>query len=339
MSKSYYAIGTYNTGITPSNHLSRNGICMIELDELTGSLRLIKKSRFLCNPSYLCKRNNEKKLYAVSEMMDSDGLITCFIITDDMDLVKVKEFEGPGRAACHVAVHDNLPLLYSASYHDGKFEIINMDEGCRTIIQCTGSGPNTTRQEHSHAHQVMPIGDSVILVSDLGSDTIWKYDELTHSLSLFWKAPSGSGPRHMVMDPSDGTIYLACELTPYIFAISNEGKTLQKIEYPFDADAAAIRMHPSGKTLAVSYRKNNHILILDIMREEDGSRLRTAAEISSKGEVPRDFAFSSSGDWILMLNQDSDSIISQRINHDSGLPEGHEQGFLHITTPVSIIEL
>ena len=340
MDRSYYAIGTYNIGQTPAEHLAQGGISIIELDEATGILKLVGRSGFISNPSYLCKRKNERELYAVSEMIDDDGSIQCLRIEDGWSLERIGlGYKGPGKAACHVSIHETLPLLYCASYGDGRFGIINMKDNTRTVIQCDGNGPNKDRQEHSHAHQIIPVDDSRILISDLGSDMIWQYEMVSGKLSRFWRAPAGTGPRHMAIDKQSGLIFLICELEPRIFMISREGYTMQEIEYPADMDGAAIKLHPSGKSLAASFRRNGHVLFLEINTESHNPRIHIATAIESGGRTPRDIAFSSSGEWLLMLNQDSDSVISQRICRDTGLPEEKERGTLHITTPVSIIEL
>ena len=72
-----------------------------------------------------------------------------------------------GSAPCHLALHPDGTTLFVANYVSGTVAVFPLDaEGRVTgaepaqVIQHTGSGPRTDRQEGPHAHQtvVSPIG-------------------------------------------------------------------------------------------------------------------------------------------------------------------------------------
>ena len=68
-------------------------------------------------------------------------------------------------------------------------------------MRFSGTGPNQSRQECSHPHQVYPLGEEV-LIPDLGADKTWR---LRKSLEGKWESIGsidyvgleGGGPRHI----------------------------------------------------------------------------------------------------------------------------------------------
>lgn len=69
------------------------------------------------------------------------------------------------------------------------------------IVQLSGSGPNTGRQQSSHAHQAILHPDRCeMLVPDLGADKVWRFsknDTGKWEIRGFVQYEPGSGPRHV----------------------------------------------------------------------------------------------------------------------------------------------
>jgi 6-phosphogluconolactonase len=97
---------------------------------------------------------------------------------------------------------------------------------------------------------------------------------------------------------------------------------------------AAIKFHPSGRSLAVSVRGSDNIAVFRL-----GARgeISLAANFPTQGKGPRDFAFSPSGRWLLALNQDSDAVVPFELDPSQGLPTGGVGSTFAIGCPVCAV--
>ena len=81
-------------------------------------------------------------------------------------------------------------------------------------MRFSGTGPNRSRQECSHPHQVYPVGDEV-LIPDLGADKTWRLRKSSEGKwesvgSIDYVGLEGGGPRHI------GVYGASCILLPLI---------------------------------------------------------------------------------------------------------------------------
>jgi len=217
-----------------------------------------------------------------------------------------------------------------------------------------GHGPNIERQDMSHAHHVAMSPDKRwVYVCDLGSDAIWCHDRrkpLSSADPLKISTPSGSGPRHLVFHPTLPKVYVVAELTGHLLMYQYHHKTgelemKQDIStYPADFDGepsgAGIRMHASGKAVYVGNRNHNSIAVvaLDttgrVILDASGTSGSTSAKgdagksripriqwVSCEGACPRDFAIDPSGQWLVVGNQDSDTLAILKITTPTHVDE------------------
>jgi len=73
-----------------------------------------------------------------------------------------------------------------------------------SVIHVGGKGPNPTRQEAPHPHQVVVHErDNELLVPDLGADIVWRFniskDGLLQDQERHIQYEAGGGPRHVVL--------------------------------------------------------------------------------------------------------------------------------------------
>ena len=95
-------------------------------------------------------------------------------------------------------------------------------------VEHAGSGPNPVRQANSHVHMIAsdPVtGD--ILVSDLGSDTVFVYaldrgGRLAAKASANLEAVPGSGPRHLAFHPDGRHLFIVNELDSTVCALRRD---------------------------------------------------------------------------------------------------------------------
>ncbi len=100
-----------------------------------------------------------------------------------------------------------------------------------------------------------------------------------------------------------------------------------------DPASAAIKVHPSGKFLYTSNRGElNEITVFSI--NDEGS-LTTIGRQSTLGLTPRDFEIDPSGRFLLVANQDTDTIVTFSIDQETGMIS--ETGYVaEVPTPVCL---
>ncbi|WP_331836298.1 beta-propeller fold lactonase family protein [Erysipelothrix piscisicarius] len=149
-------------------------------------------------------------------------------------------------------------------------------------------------------------------------DTVRKY-ELMNEIATY-KAPEGSGPRHLAFHPQFPLLYLFSEHTCHVTVLEDDG--FDFIEHGvFDAlpeidairSAAAIRISKDGNYLYVSNRGHDSITVFKI--SQDGLQLEFIQNISSFGEHPRDFALSPDDEYLVCANRDTNNLTLYARNH------------------------
>ena len=86
--------------------------------------------------------------------------------------------------------------------------------------------------------------------------------------------------------------------------------------YSGPLQAADIHLAPSGKFLYGSIRRHDSIALYSV--DENTGLLTYVENHSTHGQTPRNFAIDPTGTFLLAANQDSDNIVSFRIDLESG---------------------
>ena len=266
------------------------------------------------NPAWLDWQ--DAKLYAAFESFSGPSAIYQFDVEIDQTLTLQKKVPCTGTSVCHITRYANN--LYSAAYVSGQLDVFNVTGDIQhlTSMRYQGEGPNSSRQQSAHAHQVLVSSNARWLyVCDLGSDCIWRH-ELEHDsgagkLGPASKitTPAGTGPRHMVFHPDNQHAYLLTELTAELLTFQYNAQTgdLKLIDQcqtlPADYDglpsAAAIAIHPSGRALYYSNRQ--HDAISCYLIGDDGLP-RLQNRVSSGGLEPRAISVDPTGNWLLAVS-------------------------------------
>jgi 6-phosphogluconolactonase len=323
-------IGTYTNGTS-------KGIYTYRFYEQTGQIAALSSIEGVDNPSYLCVSDNNKNVYAVNEN-DKGGVssFTFDAVTGEMKFIN-KQPSG-GSAPCYISVDKDQKNLFVANYSSGSLEVlpINKDGSIGTpsqLIQDAGSGPNKDRQAGPHVHTaVLSPNEKYLLYSDLGTDKLnieryhaSKPQPLTPADVPFVSVTPGNGPRHIAFSADSKYVYLIQEMGGMINAYNYDNGKLNQIQsvsmlqkdFKGQVGAADIHISPDSLFLYASNRGDaNEIVVYNI--DPSNGQLIYNSRFSTQGKSPRNFVIDPSGRYLLVANQNSDSVVVFRINKATG---------------------
>jgi 6-phosphogluconolactonase len=328
-------VGTYTEG----GHA--DGIHLVRFDTATGELRRGGVVDAGENPSFLAIHPRGHTLYAVNETTEWEGKaaggVTAFDVSPTTgELTRLGQQSSEGGAPCYISVDRAGRLALVANYVGGSVAVLPIVNGAigkaTHVVQHTGKGPNAERQEGPHAHCIVTDpSNRFALAVDLGVDRVLVYrlgDDglLQHVAGGDAVLAAGAGPRHIAFHPSLPLVYVANELNSTVssFRFDAVRGALSPVEtnstlpagwtgtnYPAD-----IHMAPSGRHLYLSNRGHNSIAVYSVA-ERTGS-LAPEQHIATEGDWPRNFSLDPSGNWLLVANQRSGSVVVFRRDQDDG---------------------
>ncbi len=324
-------IGTYTGG-------GSEGIYRTTLDLDTGKLADPVLAAQAKNPSFVELHPNGKFLYAVSESGGAGSVSAYAIDAETGDLKFINQQPSGGAGPCHVNVDHAGRNVLVANYGSGSASVIPIaaDGSLATptsVVQHSGSGPNTGRQKGPHAHSVnLSPDDRFAFVADLGIDKImiYKLDGGTGKIVAndppFVRLAPGAGPRHFTFAPDGKHAYVINELNGTITAFDYDAAsgTLTEIQtvptlpddFTGSSTCAEVRVHPTGKFLYGSNRGHDTIAVY---RVDPTKGTLTFVEHEPAGiKTPRNFNIDPTGAFCLVANQGSDSIVVFRIDGSTG---------------------
>jgi 6-phosphogluconolactonase len=159
-------------------------------------------------------------------------------------------------------------------------------------------------------------------VHDLGQDKVLIYkSDLTPAEPAFASIKAGSGPRHLVAHPKGNAIYVMSEMGSTITVLSRDNMTeLQVIstlpkDFSGKSAGAEIQIHPSGKFVYASNRFSDTIAVF---AADAKGLLKLVENVPTQGKTPRGFVLDPTGHWLILGNQDSDTMVIFKVNQSSG---------------------
>lgn len=319
------------------------GIYVFEFDRAKGKLTWIQTMPTLESPTFLEVHPSGKFLYAVNrgpvEEMQNSGSVSAFSIdgkTGKLTLLNQRPSYGNG--PCHISIDQTGKWAFISNYQEGNFVVMSLfDDGLvgssAGARKHLGNSVNEERQEKPHVHSAVVAPDNeFILVSDLGTDQIHSY-KLDHAngriddgATPFLKVKPGSGPRHLAFHPNGRYAYSAEELTSTVAvmeydkatgALTMKADSIVSLPATFKGDntAADIHVHPNGKFLYLSNRGHNALAIFSI---DPSGMIKLIGQQDTKGKIPRNFLIDLKGEFVWVANQDSNNIVTFRVNPGTG---------------------
>lgn len=289
------------------------------------------------SPSWLV--TSATHVYAVAEAGAGDpGQLAVFARTEH-SLVHLQSVPSGGLEPAHLALDPTGRFLVLANYADGVLCILELDDDGtveRQVqrVQLEGRSVHPVRQSGPHPHHVLfdPVGGEV-LVADLGADAVIRFKFDGGTLTELGRIPltPGSGPRHAALHPDGERLLVLNELasTVAVFRRSTVGFVAESVVSTLPTGvhvpsfASALAVTAAGDRVYASNRGHDSIAVLDA----SGRRLELVQIELSRGRTPRDLTLSPDERYLLVANQDSDTIA--RFERD-------EMGLLRYVDSVSV---
>ena len=336
-------VGTY-TGSGKSQ-----GIYVYRFDADNGSITPLATAQKV-NPSYLVVSRDRQHVYAVNELPGDNGPatqrggISAFRFDPPSGRIDfVNKVSSDGNDPAYLALSPDGKYLLAANYSvasdpGGSFAVFPL-EGDRVgpsvlTVHHDGSGPIKGRQDNSHVHSTVFSPDGhYLFAQDLGADKIYSYRYTPDgSRGLFGPTDSrytlvkpGSGPRHLIFDQAGKHAYVTTEMNASVLVFNYaDGKLSLQQTLPMTAPGfkgkiggGAIHLSPDGRFLYATNRGDVNEILTYAVNPSDG-HLKLLGRTSTLGKTPREFAIDPTGRWLIVGNQDSDSVYFFRRNPETG---------------------
>jgi 6-phosphogluconolactonase len=336
------------------------GIYVYDLDTLSGYMKLHNVVEAGPNPSYLTFDASHSFLYAVNELKEFNGAPTGAVSAFSIDsknstLRFLNRQPSHGTDPCHLLVDKTGKYVLVANFMSGGVSVLPiLKDGslgdATDVIQHQGTSVDPVRQAGPHAHGItLDQTGRFVFVPDLGLDKlmVYRFDpdrgKLEQNDPPWINVLPGAGPRQLVMHPSSAYAYLINELNSTVaaFRYDRQQGSLEQIqtlstlpaEYQGATTCAELQISPSGKFLYGSNRGHDSIVIYAI--DQKGGMLTCIGYRNTQGRTPRHFIVDSEGIFLFVANQDTDNVVTFRLDPASGEPNLTGNS-IEVPTPVCI---
>lgn len=239
-----------------------------------------------------------------------------------------------GGGLAYIVVDEPSHSLLVANFEAGLVASLPLSKGRLgeplSVVHTSGTGPSP-RQAAPHPHDITidPTG-RYALVPDFGADRVFVFrfsrsnGAITDAELPGYATAAGSGPRRIVFHPDGRTAFLFSELTATLEVLDwdpHRGALTQREAVPTDSPAhtgstsgAELGVSADGRFVYVSNRGENALVVYAY----NGS-LAEIQRLPCGGQVPWSFTIHSSGRWLLVANEISDTVNLFSVDSRSGL--------------------
>lgn len=331
----YLFVGTYTDG-QPDY-----GIYIYEFDPSSCELKAVSHGTAITNPSYLTLSPKGNFLYACTDTkMPGAGSVSAFQFDSiSGTLTFLNKQASGGENPVYLTTGKNNEWVINANYTAGSVSAFRTNPDgslnpSEQLIRFKGKSINTRRQEKAHVHAAVFSPDfRHIYFPDLGTDEIHAFEfdaakkrPLKACKSLDIPSIPGSGPRHFTFHPNTAFAYCIEELSGMVSAYSfknGKPKSIQRIfsysKLQEEYNSADIHISPDGLFLYASNRWENENTLSIFSINQSNGELTLLGHQSTLGENPRNFVIDPSGQFLLVANQSSNSIVVFKRDLTTGL--------------------
>ena len=295
------------------------GIYSVLLDPIKAKLSNLTEVVAVQNATYLAL-DEHGHLFTCAADGNGGGIVA--LDFDGEKATPINFVTSTGAPLAYVAVDNIRQLVYGANYHLGEIRVykIQVDGSLQLMdtVKHEGSGPRP-EQVSAHLHYTDLTPDGRLVACDLGTDEVTVYDVIGEgklNIATIYRAEKGMGARHLTFHPNGKVAYLVGELNSTIEVLSyNKEKgrfariqtisTLPETHEGFNG-VAAIRISSDGKFLYASNRGHDSLVTYSV--SPLGTKVKLVGWTATEGNIPRDFNFNKTEDFIIVAHQDSDNL-------------------------------
>jgi 6-phosphogluconolactonase len=353
-------VGTLNREAPYFQGARGRGLVVYRFSEETLQIEELASAPEIDNPTFLSVDATGHHVYANSEIFPwKEGLVTAFRFDrESRSLEHINMQASLGSITAHNMVSSDGAKLLVANYSMGNggpdqavvVYGIGPDGGLTAplaSITRSGTGPDATRQERSHAHSVTELlTPGLAVVADLGTDSLVTYrigaDGALNEVASVQTAP-GAGPRHVALHPNGRLLFVMNELDSTVasYRIDPETGVLTALDaqpaVPAEARAsnhcADIQISPDGRFIYGSNRGHDSVCAFAV--DEASGKLSLVGFFPCGGATPRNLAITPSGRHLFSANQNADriSILARDMQTGALTDTGHA---IEVGTPMCV---
>jgi 6-phosphogluconolactonase len=243
-----------------------------------------------------------------------------------------------GEEPCYVVLDEPGRRLAVANYKSGSLALFALDDEGLPIdppasFQDSGSGPVESRQDGPHMHCVCfgPDGRSLYAV-DLGADHVLRLEldcAKIGASTVAYRAPPGSGPRHLLLHPQQPFALLVSELACTLTLLAVENGRLEALDScptaPADWTGENAGGHLEWPTTTRAYVTNRgHDSVVLIEVDLEARKLTPVQHVPSGGKSPRHFLLPDGARQMVVAHEKDGTVASFHVGSAGWLaPTGH----------------
>jgi 6-phosphogluconolactonase len=316
-----------------------DGILSYDWDPASAELTPAGVAAKIANVDWMTFSPNREFVYVAAEVDSFNGKptgeVASFLVSDGQ-LQPLSAQNAASAGTCHVALDKTGRVLIAADYGGGSAASFFVTDGKLSPLvwkeHYTERGPNKDRQESAHAHFASFSPDNrFAYINDLGGDSIhiYKLDTSTAMLTSAgaYHAKPGAGCRTLHFHPNGHTAYCVNELDSTVDVLEwskgNGSLTLvTRIEllpegYHGPTRACDTVITKDGRFVYFANRDND--FLYSFHADAKAGALTPIGRSNCGGKTPRNFVLDPTEHWMLVANQDSNSISWFARNPETGV--------------------
>ena len=334
----------------------QNGILAYDWDPVSGVLTAEGVAAKVPKVAWLAFSHEHQYVYSASELDLFNGKPTGEVASfrvDHGELHSLSAENSAGVGTCHVAVDHTSQMLIAADYGGGSAASFKINDGRLSKAVWTETytfhGPDTDRQKTAHAHFTSFSPDNrFAYINDLGGDCIHIYKPNVETAAMApagtYKGAPGSGPRTLHFHPNGRTAYCMNELVSTVDVLEwhkadGSLSLINRISLLPEGYRGPTRgcdtvISQDGQFVYFANRDND---FLYTFKADSGTGSLTAVGRSNcGGKTPRNFVLDPSERWMLVANQDSNSVSVFKRNPETGILAEEGKSFA-VEAPMRIL--
>ena len=332
-----------------------DGILKFDWDPLAAELIRVGVAAKVPNVSWLARFGSF--VYSASELDTFEGKPTGEVTSlrlEGGELQPVSARNSAGTGTCHVAVDATGRMLLAADYTGASaasFQIAGgkLSEAVWTE-HYTEHGPNAERQEKAHAHFASFSPDNrFAYINDLGGDSIHIYraDPATANMTPAgtYRGVAGSGARTLHFHPNGRTAYCMNELVSTVDVLDwhkADGSltladriALLPADYHGQTRGCDTVITRDGRFVYFANRDDDFLFAFK--SDAKTGKLTPLKRSNSGGKTPRNFTLDPTERWMLVANQDSNSVSVFARDPATGLLSDEVKSSVDVEAPMRIL--